>query len=126
MTISSAATPFTQPMDPSDIVDYGLTITQEGDELPAGREPILEAGETVSSYTLTMGIEAVAAGLQILDGAKAPALSDRLLVFWLSVSDAMKADPVFYAGLTLPIELTVQTSGGRTKQRTTTVRVINL
>lgn len=126
MTIASSATPLSQPIDPRDVDYFGLKITQVGDELPSGREPILEADEVVTSYTLTMGIEAIAAGLKILDGDKAPFLSDRLLVFWLEIEDGMEADPVFYVGLTLPIELTVVTSKGRTKQRTATVRVINL
>jgi len=61
-------------------------------------------------------------------GARAPSIVDggRALRIWLSVDEELQLDPMFDgAGVTLPIEVTVDTNSipARTYQRTIAVRV---
>ncbi len=114
----------TQPMDPSDLIDYSLTLSQ-GDDAKS----LLATGESVASYTLELTTEAMAAGLQIQSGnGYDTTLSGLSLKFWLAVDPAVTSNATFDgAGLTLGIELTVITDAPtpRRRQRTITVQVAN-
>ena len=117
-----------QPMDPSDVLDFRGTLTQ--DEASASPPPFLLTGESVASFTLALTPEAIAAGLQIKtgDGYPPPVLAGLDLVFWLAVDPAMQGSPIFAgAGVPLAIELTATTDATppRVKQRTLTVTVAN-
>jgi hypothetical protein len=123
MAIPTTAKALPQPLDSKDVVDYKLTISKAGVDTEAF--PILEADETVASWALNLTVEAMAAGLTISTAAgKEPILIGNLVLFWLSIDPAMIGNSMFNAGVTLAMELTVVTSGGRTKQRTATVKVI--
>ncbi len=113
---------FEQAMDPADVVDFKLTISQGDDD-----GDMLQSGENVASYTLTATAEAVAAGLQVLQsGGRQPALVGNLLQFWLSVQSMLQSASLFGgAGVQLAIELTVVTTAtpARTRQRTILITV---
>lgn len=128
MAIPPNAKAIAQPMDPSDVLDFSVTVTRgDPDDLPA---PFLLTGENVASFTLALSAEAIAAGLLLKSGGgyPPPTFADLVCTFWLAVDPAMQASAAFAAaGLTLAIELTVVTTSTppRTKQRTLTVTVAN-
>lgn len=117
------------PMDPADIADFEIKITQEGDVLPTGEWPFLEAGEEIESYTLMTTAEAVAAGLSIkVDGDYGTTLVGHNLTFWLEVDPGFQGHAMFNgAGQTFGIELLALTTSSpqRRKQRTIGVKVAN-
>ena len=128
MAIPPNARTIRQPMDPADVVDFAVGITQGAAD--ADPPPVLLDGEEVASFSLTLTAEAVAVGLEIRrDGAyPAPLVVDRVVTFWLGVAPAMQGLTVFSgAGATLGIELTITTTSvpPRIKQRTITVTVAN-
>lgn len=115
---------YSRQMDPADIVDFQIVLSQDGTATA-----FLEAGEAVASYTLTLTAEAVAAGLEIMTaGAYATSIAGNIIKFWLEVDSLSQGDPVFDgSGVALGIELTAVTnsSPARTKQRTFVVTVAN-
>lgn len=125
MALPALATKFDQSMDPTDLVDFEIDIT--------GR--ILEVGELASSYTLTLLAEAVALGLTIAEGvadlgdaAYAPQLvTGNRIQFWLYVDPVNRTDVEYDAGVTLGMELTVETDNTppRRRQRTFSVEVVH-
>jgi hypothetical protein len=112
----------TRPMDPADIEQFFVTLTQGS----TGAE-VLNTGESVASYTLALTAEAIAAGLQIKTGSGyATNLTGLVLSFWLAVNSANQADAAFSGtGLTLGVEWTITTnaSPARVKQKTIVVQV---
>jgi hypothetical protein len=129
MPLPPTAFIITAPIDPADIADSKVVLTQEGDTLPAGQRPLLEAGEAVESYTLTPTAEAVAAGLIIKEGGGyETTLAGKDLRFWLEVDPSFQGHQMFNGeGQTFGIELTVLTTSSpqRRKQRTIGVKVAN-
>ena len=123
MAIPTTAKALSQPLDPADIDYYGLIVTQAGTDTDPF--PILNAGETITSYTLALPAEAVAAGLIIrADAGREMTLVGNALTFWLSIDPSLASSSIFDgAGVTLPLELTVNTSGLRRKQKTSTITV---
>lgn len=123
MAIPTTAKALSQPLDPADIDYYGLIVTQAGTDTDPF--PILNAGETITSYTLALPAEAVAAGLIIrADAGREMTLVGNALMFWLSIDPSLASSSIFDgAGVTLPLELTVNTSGLRRKQKTSTITV---
>lgn len=125
MPVPTLATKFDQTMDPTDLVDFEIDVT--------GR--ILEVGELASSYTLTLLAEAVALGLKIAVGvadlgnaAYAPQLvTGNKIQFWLYVESANRTDVAYTAGVTLGMELTVNTDNTppRRRQRSFSVEVVH-
>lgn len=116
MPIPSTAFVWGYAMDPSDVVDFTFDV--------AG---LLEAGEAVASYTLTLGAESVALGLVIGTGPYAPVLvSGTEYRIWLSVNSTFQSNVAFDgAGSSLPIVLQVITDSApaRTRERTLVVKV---
>lgn len=127
MAIPPTAKAFAQVADPADVLDWQFTLTQGAAD--ASPTPLLQTGESVSSFTLTLPAESIAAGLLIKSGGDfpAPTLAGLLLTFWLAIDPTMQSSSIFNgAGVKLPLELTIKTSAGRIKQRTLTVTVANL
>jgi hypothetical protein len=126
MAIPTNAKKLDQPLDPSDMDLYKAIITQRGVDT-AEAFPLLEVGQSVADFTLTLTAEAVAAGLMILhDAGREIVRVNNEVFFWLAVDEAMRALPVFDgAGIILPMELTVWTAPdpARRKQKTITATV---
>lgn len=110
---------FDDPMDPYDRVDFLLTLD--------GADGMLEAGEGVASYTLTLLAEATALGLTIGTAAYAPSQPNaQSLRFYLEVDSGFQANAAFDGdGVTLGLELSITTDStpARRRQRTIGVKV---
>jgi hypothetical protein len=124
MTIPLNATQFRQQMDPADVVDY---VADAYDTSDPAKTPLLEAGESIVSYTLTMSAEGTALGVTIESVApRAPALinSNKAIKFWLSVTSGFQTNVAFDgAGTLIPILVTIDTDMSRRRQRTVVVQV---
>jgi hypothetical protein len=105
---------FADPIDPTDRLDWLTTLD--------GPEGILETGETIASYTLTVTAEAAALGLEIGTATYAPTNPTNVSIkFWLECNSSFQNNAAFNAdGLALGVELTVITSSTppRRRQRT--------
>lgn len=130
MVLPPNAKVWTQEMDPADVIDYQATLS--------GVDGLLETGEQIGTFTLTMSPEGAALGVTISaggvgEGGAAPALFDPLggssntaVKLWLYVDEEFQADPAFEgSGSSIGITLTVHTnsSPARTRQRTLVVKV---
>lgn len=118
---------FDQPVDPSDIVDFFVIVSQTA---PDARVPgVLLLGEGVARYALALTAEAAALGLKISQATGYEnRLSGNVLQLWLEVETAMQSSPLFDgAGVTVAIELLIVTTSTppRTKQRSFLVRIAN-
>lgn len=119
MAIPSTAVAFGDALDPHEELDFVIAATA-----------ILETGEEIDSYTLSLLPEAVALGLTIMEGAGrdiALVESDAAIKLWLTIDDDFKTDAAFVGtGTALPMELTIVTTStpARTRQRTFLVRVV--
>lgn len=125
MPIPATALAFEQPVDPSDVQDFAIILSQgPADAKPT---PFLLPGETVASFAMSVGAEAAAAGLLIRsDAGYAPTYVANKITFWPVIAAAQQSSPLFDGdGVRLAIELTVVTSNSpaRTKQRSIVVRV---
>jgi DNA mismatch repair protein MutH len=122
MALPPTAIPFTRPMDPADIRDFVITLTQG-----SGDAAFLQTGEGVAAYTLALTAESALAGLLIkTDSGYSTSLTGLLIHFWLAVAAGNQSDPGFSgSGLTLGLELTVTTTNTppRIMQRTFAVMV---
>lgn len=118
MSIPPNTTIFGPQADPRDFTNWRIAATS-----------LLEADEWIDTFELVLGAESVAAGLIISDtGPRAPSIIDdgKALLIWLSVAEDMQLDPIFDgSGVTLPIEVTIDTNSipARTFQRTIAVKV---
>jgi len=121
MALPPGAKAFTQPLDPTDIDVFELTIGQ------SGADDLLAPGEAVAAFGLAVTAEAAAAGLRIMtEDGRAPSLVGLLLRFWLTVDTSQFGAAAFSgAGIDLGLELTVKTTSTpyRTKQKTLIVKV---
>lgn len=124
MPLPSTAPVFERLLDPTDIDVFKILLSQG-----ASDEDLLAPGENVDSYTLTLSPEAVTAGLLIKSGGGyATTLAGLEVTFWLEVDSDDQASPLFDgSGMTLGIELTIDTTSSppRRKQRTVAVTVVN-
>lgn len=121
MPIPTNAFEWKAVMDPTDQVEYLIDLKDPD-------KPLLEAGETISSYTLTLLAESVAVGLTISTGARAPTLinSNTGIRVWFEVDNAYWSNTVYSGdGVRLPMELTITTSTtpSRRRQRTLVLKV---
>lgn len=128
MPIPATALAFEQPVDPSDVQDFAIILSQgPADAKPT---PFLLPGETVASFAMSVGAEAAAAGLQIRsDAGYAPTYVANKITFWPVIAAGQQGSALFDGdGVRLAIELTVVTSNSpaRTKQRSIVVRVAHL
>lgn len=123
MAIPLTAVVFTQAMDPTDIVDFSLSISQGATSLE-----ILADGENVASFTLEPRAETIAAGVEILTGGGyVTSMVSNFLIFWLNIPDPAERLSTLFDGTSNPFgfELTIVTdhSPPRRYQRTLVVRI---
>lgn len=118
---------FDQALDPSDVVDFAIILSQSAPDAPVAGMLLL--GEGVARYALSLTPEATALGLRIVDR---PGYENRLdgnvLQLWLEIDAAMQGSPLFNgAGVVVAIELLITTTATppRTKQRSFLVRIAN-
>lgn len=114
MAIPTTTTVWPESMDPYDIVDYTVDVTN-----------LLESGEGVAGYTLALPAESVLLGLSLGADEYTSTISNNVIRMWLSTTKPN--DAAFDGtGAILPIELTVTTTANppRKKQRTLAVKVI--
>lgn len=122
MPIPSEATVFETAADPADRVDWQIDL---GDK-------ILEAGESVWSWTLTVDSAAVALGVAISTEAGYTAAlvnSNRSLRFWLEVASGFQSNSAFDGeGINVGLTLQVVTDSVPTRrvERTFVVEMRNL
>jgi hypothetical protein len=121
MALPPNARAWSPEMDPADIVDYEVTL--------AGDNGLLETGEQVSTYTLTMSAEGAALGVTIsMVSGYEPSLinSNTGIKMWFYVDPAFLTNAAFSGtGVSVGIELTVNTSSvpSRRRQRTLVLKV---
>jgi hypothetical protein len=130
MPIPAAAVRFTQIMDPSDILDFHVAVSQGGsDAIPP---PILLFGESIASLQLAVTAESAAVGLQIKSGGAYPApavTAANTITFWTAVAPEMQTSPIFDGdGVEVALELVITTNNSppRRKQRTLVFKIANL
>lgn len=99
-------------MDPAEELDFAMNLVT-----------MLDAGETVSSFTVTLPAESTLLGLQLGTATKAPAIAANKITIWLTINSANRNDAIFAGIVSMPIEVTIVTSAGRTKQRTAGIKV---
>lgn len=110
---------FTDPMDPKDRVDFLLNLSGVGG--------MLETGETVATYTLTMRSEGVALGVSIGVTTYAPSQpTTSSILFWVEVDSTNWSNVAFDGtGTTVGIEVDITTNStpARRRQRTVAIQV---
>lgn len=114
MAIPANALVWAETMDPYDVVDFTIDVTN------------LLSSDSVSSFTITPYTESTLLGLEIGSGAYAPSIAGNIITVWLQIGLANQANPAFDgAGATLPIELSITTNSSpvRKRQRTLVVKV---
>ena len=109
-------------MDPRDTLDIYPVLLQ-GDVL----RDILQTGETVTHFSVSLTPEAAAAGLMIGVGYDAPRYENLVFAIQLKVDPAMRGNAIFNGeGVVLGIEIEFRTDlEDREKQYTVGVRVVN-
>jgi hypothetical protein len=127
MAIPVTAKAFDQPLDPSDVVDFYVVISQGAPD--ATQPTVLLLGEGVADYSLALSPEATAVGLRIVERAGYEnRLAGNLLTLWLEVDPDLRSSPLFNgSGVIVPIEMLIETTATppRTKQRSFLVRIAN-
>jgi hypothetical protein len=109
MPAPARAVAFDEAVDPKDELDHIIPCS-----------PILEDGEEIASYTLTLLAEAVALGLTIMSGSgrdHALAESNQSIKLWLTIDSGSQADPAFDDIVNLPIEVTIVTNSSPARKR---------
>jgi hypothetical protein len=127
MAIPATARAFDQALDPSDVIDFYVVISQGAPE--AAPPTVLLLGEAVADYALALSPEAAAVGLRIVERAGYEnRLSGNLLTLWLEVDPDLRSSPLFNGtGVIVAIEMLIETTATppRTKQRSFLVRIAN-
>jgi hypothetical protein len=122
MTLPLNAKAFTAQMDPADVLDWQVTLSQGSTGLE-----ILQVGESVANFTVALTAEAIAAGLQInTTSGYSTLLVGNVISFWISITSGSQGSAAFTgAGLTIGIEISITTNANpaRVKQRTVVVTV---
>jgi hypothetical protein len=119
MAIPASAIAFDQAMDPYDLLDWEIDITQFLEEDERAEEGL---------WSLVRSAEAIEYGLIISGGDRAAHLSEdgRAVFFWLEVATDQQLDPQFSgAGVLVALELSFTTNSipGRRRQKTYVVRI---
>lgn len=127
MAIPATAQAFAQALDPSDLVDFHVIISQG--EPDAKIPTVLLVGEAVADYSLGVTPEAAAVGLSIVEReGYQNRLVGNVLSLWLEVDASMRGAAIFNGlGVTVAIELIMTTTSdpARIKQRSFLVRIAN-
>lgn len=123
MPLPSSPIAWQGSMDPSDVVDFVMSL--------GGDKPLLDLdnGEEIASYTLTVMPEGVALGLGIGTGDRAPALieGNTAVRLWLSVDAGSQSESAFSgAGIELGVvgKFVTNSSPARTYERTWSAKVL--
>jgi len=123
MAVPTSATKFKTPMDPAEILDFQIQLRSDAD-------PLLEDGESIATYTLTLYPEAVALGLNVKSGGGYDPVEDgETITVWFDFDVGSQTDVAFDGnGSTLAMELTVITDNvpARKRQRTLTLGALQL
>lgn len=112
MAIPPTAAVFGKALDPQEELDWIIPCA-----------PLLEAGEEILSYTLTVLPEAVALGLTIMSGGGRDhglVEGNQSILVWLEIDDAFESNAAFdEGGINLPMEVTIVTNSDprRTRNR---------
>jgi hypothetical protein len=119
--IPASAKVFTRQMDPYERLDWIAELS--------GTDGLLETGETIASFTLTMGAEGAALGVSVLTAAPYTAATTdaaKSVRFWLEVDEAFRENAAFNDAVSIPITLSLLTSNvpARRRQRTMVVEFI--
>ena len=101
-----------EAMDPAEVLDFVFDL--------AG---VLDAGEAIDDFALTMSAEGAALGVAIETGARAPLpIEDgRAVQIWFGVAPAMQGDAAFAGdGISVGVELRATTTAtpARVRERT--------
>lgn len=117
MTIPLYAIQWPQPLVPGEQDDFVFE----------GVGWILEPGETISTYSLTLGADAITAGLTLGTGTFAPSQpSATSIKFWFSIAAVHLADAAFTApGVIVSMTLSIATNNAppRTRFRTLALQI---
>jgi hypothetical protein len=98
-------------MDPKSVLEWPIVFGG-----------MLEAGETVASYTLTMLAESSALGLSVASGDYAPAWDGTDLIVWFEIDSSKWSDAAFSGeGAQLPMELYFETDSTPARKRELTL-----
>jgi uncharacterized phiE125 gp8 family phage protein len=101
---------FDYVQDPSDIVDYLVDV-----------RPLL-AGQNPQTITVTLDAAALALGVSVGTGSRAPSHNNGFITFWLQCSDATNA--AFTTGIEAIATISFVTSGNPTHTIERSVRII--
>lgn len=116
---TNSATEMTQPMDPTDFLDWVAEFSTN----------VLEAAETiVAGFTVIPTTEAATLGFEI-STSRPPALEpgDQNVLLWAEINVVNQQDNVFdNNGTKVPFEVTFTTNLGRTFERTFLITVKQL
>lgn len=108
---------FEETMDPSDLIDFVIDCA-----------PLLESGEDVASYALTLPAESLLLGLTLeTTNPYQTELVNKKLRFWTSIALDKRANTIFdNDGTVLPIEVSITTNSipPRRRQRTVGIKVV--
>lgn len=121
MALPPNASIWTQPMDPTDLVEF---IADFGNAASGSSGAVLAEGEAIDTYTVTMSAEGAALGVTISEEAGYETTlveSDKAIRIWIYVDEADREDPAFAgAGLQLGVTFTINTNSvpPRRKQKT--------
>jgi hypothetical protein len=116
MAITLSPLKWDQPLDPGDEVDYTFDLS--------GR--LLEVGETVQTWNITLSDASIAAGLVLGSGDYAPSINGTVLKFWFSIDPARVADSAFDGigvWLDMVVDITTTNTPPRVRNRTLLLRV---
>ncbi len=108
---------FAETLGPYDTVEFNVNAT-----------PLLESGEAISSYSVTVPTESSLLGLTVnTTGGYTTSITSNVIKFWLSIDVAHQTDSAFTTagGVKLPLEISVTTDStpARKKKRTVAVTV---
>ena len=102
-----------EPLDPAEVLDYVFDFSG-----------LLEAGEVIDDFVLTMSAEGAALGISILaDPDRVATLieGDKAVQIWLAVDPALRSDAAFAGdGIRVGVEMRATTNAdpARTRERT--------
>lgn len=113
--MSTVSASWAQAMDPHEIVDYTINLTN-----------FIETNEEIFSYEVKAVREAVALGLIVSPAGYPPILSGKEIQVWFSVLQTQQDNVIFNTETVVPIEVTIWTSSNprRKRQRTFGLKLV--
>ena len=114
MVVPASAFKFDAEMDPAELLDYQLKLSE-------GPLKLLEDGELFTTWTLTLYPEAIALGVELGSGTYEPVADGENITVWFQVDPLFQEDAAFDGnGVDVPMELSITTNHApaRKRQRT--------